>query len=64
MKNYNFIGINANTAQLTKEVEITCFRNFGITHINVISTPHVRRVGYICKMVVFIEFCSSALLVL
>ena len=66
IKNYNFIDINANTAQLTQEVEITltCFRNFGITYINVISTPCVRCVGYICKMVVFVEFCPLALLVL
>ena len=66
IKNYNFIDINANTAQLTQEVEITltCFKNFVISYINVISTPCVRCVDYICKMVVFVEFCSSALLVL
>ena len=68
IEHYNFIDINANTAQLTQEVEITLtcliLTNFGITHIKVISTPRVRCMGYIFKMVVFVEFCSSVLLVL
>lgn len=44
MVDYNFIHINANTAQLTQKVGITLifcftFRNFGMTHVKVISTP-------------------------
>ena len=48
MVDYNFIHINANTAQLTQKVGIMLiycftFRNFGITHVKVISTPYEKK---------------------
>ena len=66
----SFIHINESTTQLTQEVEImltSCFifRNFGITHYNVISTLRVRCASYIfSKMVVYVEYCLSVPLVL
>ena len=48
MVDYNFIHINANTTQLTQKVGIMLiycftFRNFGITHVKVISTPYEKK---------------------
>ena len=66
IEDYNIIDITANTSQLTQEVEITLtcwvFGNVGTTHINVISTPSLRCVSYISKMMVFVELCLSILL--